>query len=510
MTTITIGNGKHTVVEGSNLTLNVGDGNDNTAGSDDTITVGNGNDTITAGSDDIIKVGSGSHTISAGSGATIMAGNGSGTIIAGANSTITAGNGNASITAGPNSQITGGNGNATVNAGANSVISLGNGPDMINAGTADTITIAPGPDTITYSGLTPKFTVPASLSVDEERDVDLPIALGPPALGNEVINGFKTANDVIRLDTADFTNFAAVMADATQVGANTVITLDAADTITLTGVAKSSLTPANFQFFTGAQDVINIAGVPLDATLSAGTNNGGGSWTLTPAQLAGLQLDAGEPIGYPTPVDLTVSITDPMGQAASASQNISLVVNPIPPTVGVTVLAPHAGDPVTETRLQVTAATDDADAGSDSINRLVFSGLSLAPGVTLSGTGLTFDPIADTYSVATSGNPGSFTYEVDVNAPGAQSTNFNLGVTAFSDEPHAPEVSTTTSQNIAIDFSTVSQNADFVSNNQSIWTSGTSFSQSFSKFLGIDYPNGFPGAPPASASTSVLGGQCSA
>ena len=32
---------------------------------------------------------------------------------------------------------------------------------------------------------------------------------------------------------------------------------------------------------------ISVSGVPLDATLSAGTNNGGGSWTLTAAQLSG-------------------------------------------------------------------------------------------------------------------------------------------------------------------------------------------------------------------------------
>ena len=33
---------------------------------------------------------------------------------------------------------------------------------------------------------------------------------------------------------------------------------------------------------------VTITGVPADATLSAGTNNGNGSWTLTPAQLNGL------------------------------------------------------------------------------------------------------------------------------------------------------------------------------------------------------------------------------
>ena len=35
---------------------------------------------------------------------------------------------------------------------------------------------------------------------------------------------------------------------------------------------------------------IEITGVPAGATLSAGTDNGGGSWTLTPAELAGLTI----------------------------------------------------------------------------------------------------------------------------------------------------------------------------------------------------------------------------
>ena len=39
---------------------------------------------------------------------------------------------------------------------------------------------------------------------------------------------------------------------------------------------------------------ISVSGVPLDATLAAGTNNGGGNWTLTAAQLVGLKLNAGE------------------------------------------------------------------------------------------------------------------------------------------------------------------------------------------------------------------------
>src|SRR5277367_4769003 len=71
----------------------------------------------------------------------------------------------------------------------------------------------------------------------------------------------------------------------------------------------------NFTFFNGqtGTDTITITGVPDGSTLSAGTNNGGGSWTLTPAQLSGLQLDAGFATNT---ADLTVTATNPAGQMA--------------------------------------------------------------------------------------------------------------------------------------------------------------------------------------------------
>ena len=78
---------------------------------------------------------------------------------------------------------------------------------------------------------------------------------------------------------------------------------------------------------------ITITGVPADATLSAGINNGNGSWTLTPAQLNGLTLTAGEA----TTATLTVTATNTGGATASVSDTISLMVNPLtPPTVTIT------------------------------------------------------------------------------------------------------------------------------------------------------------------------------
>jgi len=45
-----------------------------------------------------------------------------------------------------------------------------------------------------------------------------------------------------------FPDFAAVQGAMSQVGANTVITLDANDVITLANVQKTALTAANFAF----------------------------------------------------------------------------------------------------------------------------------------------------------------------------------------------------------------------------------------------------------------------
>ena len=71
---------------------------------------------------------------------------------------------------------------------------------------------------------------------------------------------------------------------------------------------------------------LTITGVPADASLSAGTRNNNGSWTLTPAQLSGLTLKAGQ-----TAVStLTVTATNTLGSTASTTQSIQLkIVTPL-------------------------------------------------------------------------------------------------------------------------------------------------------------------------------------
>ena len=80
-----------------------------------------------------------------------------------------------------------------------------------------------------------------------------------------------------------------------------------------------------------SRDVVSvtIAGVPSDATLSAGTKNSDGSWTLSPGQLSGLTLKAGEV----TTANLTITATNTVGAGASTAQSIALTVNPLAPAL---------------------------------------------------------------------------------------------------------------------------------------------------------------------------------
>jgi Ca2+-binding RTX toxin-like protein len=68
------------------------------------------------------------------------------------------------------------------------------------------------------------------------------------SFGRDTITNFSPLHDNIVLAQSMFANFGAVQSDMTQVGANTVITQDAANVITLTGVKASSLHASDFQF----------------------------------------------------------------------------------------------------------------------------------------------------------------------------------------------------------------------------------------------------------------------
>jgi len=108
------------------------------------------------------------------------------------------------------------------NAGVASTLVAGSGADILSVtGTAGTIlTGGTGADTFSF----------------------------PNAMGHDEVTNFGTAKDTLQFNATLFANFSAAMADAAQVGANTVFAIDANDSVTLENVSKSSLTAANFHF----------------------------------------------------------------------------------------------------------------------------------------------------------------------------------------------------------------------------------------------------------------------
>ena len=76
---------------------------------------------------------------------------------------------------------------------------------------------------------------------------------------------------------------------------------------------------------------ITISGVPAGDTLSAGTDNGNGSWSLTPGQLAGLTITSVDGVSLSLTVTATsTAISD--GATASTSANLAVNVNEVTPS----------------------------------------------------------------------------------------------------------------------------------------------------------------------------------
>jgi hypothetical protein len=111
-------------------------------------------------------------------------------------------------------------GNNTVIGRLNDIVNVGDGSNQLVAAPGDVWTIGNGADVFKFA----------------------------PGFGNNTINGFQTSRDVLNFDPALIRNYMAAMHDTKQVGANTVITVDANDSVTLAGVAASHLTASNSSF----------------------------------------------------------------------------------------------------------------------------------------------------------------------------------------------------------------------------------------------------------------------
>lgn len=203
-----------------NLLFGAGDDVINGGNGDDSFDGGAGNDTLKGGAgNDTLKGGEGNDTIDGGSGDDLIDGGlGDDTIKAGSGDDV----------------IDGGEGNDVIDAGSGAdVIRAGAGNDVVDGGSgADRIEGGAGDDKLTGGSGHDVFAFAAGF-------------------GKDTVTDFKTtgaSSDVLEFSTDVFADYATAIAAARQVGTDTVFTLDADNTVTLTGVQLASLQSDDFLF----------------------------------------------------------------------------------------------------------------------------------------------------------------------------------------------------------------------------------------------------------------------
>ena len=232
------------------------------------------------------------------------------------------------------------------------------------------------------------------------------------------------------------------------------------------GASEDTVIPLNIDVALtdtdGSESITNvtISGLPTGASLSAGTDNGNGTWTLTPNQLTGLELTP--PADSNVDFSLTVSATstEDDGDTATniATLNVDLVGVADAPTVTVSNVT---GDEDTPIPLNIQVALSDID-GSETITDITISGVPT--GATLSkgsdngdGTwtltptdlvGLTVTPAADddadfTLSVSATSTENDGDSAITV-------ANLNVDVTAVADAPAVTVSNATGAEDSAI------------------------------------------------------------
>ena len=164
---------------------------------------------------------------------------------------------------------------------------------------------------------------------------------------------------------------------------------------------------------------VTISGIPADATLSTGTHNGNGSWTLTQAQLSNLTLTP--PLNYSGTLNLSVtaSSNDNDDTATTAAVSLPVTISAVADTPNLSV-SPASGNEDSAIPLSISAFSDD---------------LSETVRVTISGV-----PSGATLSAGTDNGNGSWTLtqaqlsNLTLTPPPNFSGTLNLSVTATSDD----------------------------------------------------------------------------
>ena len=93
----------------------------------------------------------------------------------------------------------------------------------------------------------------------------------------------------------------------------------------------------------GATQSVVIAGMPAGAMLSTGTDNGDGTWTLTPGELTGLTITPPQHSDVDFQLTVTGYSDDGSTIVSSPPQNLDVTVDPVADTPNLTVTATASG-----------------------------------------------------------------------------------------------------------------------------------------------------------------------
>jgi Ca2+-binding RTX toxin-like protein len=282
-----------------------GAGNDIILGSteNDILKGGDGDDVILADAgDDVIEGGAGNDYIDGGSGADTIDGGAGDDIILGSSEDDVLVGGDGADT------ILGGAGNDRIEGGAgNDVIDAGEGDDIITGGEGDdAIDGGAGFDTAVYAGSVDDYTV----TVDSDTGVVTVTAKDGGAEGTDTLENVET----LQFSDGTFTVAEAVDREASA----PIVAVSAAAGDEDTAIAldiSAALADAD-----GSESLsIVISGVPDGAALSAGTDNGDGTWTLSGADLNELKVTPPADSNQDFQLTVTATATESSGGATAST-----------------------------------------------------------------------------------------------------------------------------------------------------------------------------------------------
>ena len=289
-------------------------------------------------------------------------------------------------------------------------------PLTIEAGLADTD--ASEVLSITITGLPTGATLSAGTDNADGSWTLMPgelagLALIPAAnaSGTFTLTVSVTASEIATGDTA--TSVATVPINITGVADAPVLSAEPAAGLEDTAIAlivDAGLTD------TDASEVLSVtvSGVPAGALLTAGTDNGDGSWTLTPDQLAGLQLIP--PTNVSGSFSLIVSATATETATGDTATSVATLPVSVAGVADAPILSaePAAGLEDTTIPLTIEAGLFDIDA-SEGLS-LTISGMPA--GFTLSTGALDASDflVYDEFDPGSAGTTASFVFDTSSNA----------------------------------------------------------------------------------------------